>query len=100
MHTNTHIILLQILVFLIGNCDSHFPAAEILRILILTSRNFALNTPHVHSDDVNMNLRKLNSLFKYPIHTVIDKTADTVLSHTLHGIVHLKVDVPVVVFSK
>lgn len=27
-------------VFLIGGCDSHFPAAEILNILILTSRNF------------------------------------------------------------
>lgn len=73
MHMNIHVILLQILVFLIGNCDSHFPAAELLRILILTSKNFTLNIPHVHSDDVNMNLRKLKSLLKYPIHTVTEQ---------------------------
>lgn len=31
MHMNTHVIILQIQVFLIGNCDSLFPAAEILK---------------------------------------------------------------------
>lgn len=77
-----------------------FSWAEILRILILTSRNFVWNALHVHSDDVNMNLRKLKSLLKYLIHTVIDRTADTSLSHTLCGIVHLKICVPIVVFSK
>lgn len=60
---HTHIILLQILVFSIGGCGSHFPVAEILKILILTSRNFIQNVLHVHSD-VNMNLRKLKSLLK------------------------------------
>lgn len=62
-HMHTRTILLQIQVFLIGICDSHFPAAEILIILILISGNFLLNVLRVHSD-VNMNLRKLKRLLK------------------------------------